>query len=100
MSKNFGEGLGFTTFSRRHGVLDSVKDWWRGVLDTSYTQHKAIGSLIMLTSWSSWTESNAKVFHNEFASPSSTVMKINAKKIGVSGVETFTFECYCTGPGV
>ena len=31
---------------------DSVKVWWRDVLDTSGTKRKGMSSLIMLTSWS------------------------------------------------
>ena len=68
---------------------DSVKDWWSGVLDVSGVQRKAMCSIIMLTSWNIWNERNARVFQNEFASPSTTLakIKIDVKNWALAGAK-------------
>ena len=76
-------------FPRTWTAWDSVKDWWIGFLDMYGTQRMAMGSLIMLTSWNIWTERNARVCRNEYASPSSIMakIKVEAKNWGLVGAK-------------
>ena len=54
----------------------SLKAWWQQMSGDGANSHKALASLVMLTSWEIWNERNTRVFRNKHASSQGILSKI------------------------
>ena len=48
---------------------DSVEEWWTNITGAGVPNRKAMASLTMLVSWTTWNERNARVFRQKSAPP-------------------------------
>jgi hypothetical protein len=57
-------------------IIDSVKAWWRDVVQKRGHSRKVMASLAMLVNWEIWKERNARVFTNKSSTSNMLILKI------------------------
>jgi hypothetical protein len=57
--------------------FDTLHDWWCAISGAHTTRWKGLISLLLLTAWELWNESNARVFQNVASMP--TLVTCNIK---------------------
>jgi hypothetical protein len=72
------EWLGLYFIDLHQWPTKTLKEWWLLIIGPSSTNHKAISSVVLLTSLEIWNEINARVFRNK-EMPTSVILS-NIKK--------------------
>jgi hypothetical protein len=72
------EWLGLYSIELHTWLAMSLHEWWSLMTGASTPNRKALGSVVLLTSWEIWNERNARIFRHKHAPP--TVVFGNIKK--------------------